>query len=192
MPLHGPRREGRRGGDGFLSGDFVDTLHAQTQAVWDTRRLIGWLRAQGTPSIACYGISLGGYTAALLASLEKRLDGIIVGIPASDFVSLLEGHMPAMVARLAARIGFPFDSLRLLLAVASPLVLKPVVPRERRFIYAATHDGLAIPTQARDLWTHWEQPRIEWYTGSHVSFLWEPKVKSLVIDGLSAAGVLDA
>ncbi len=60
IPLHGPRRVGRRGGDGFFTGDFVDTVHAQAQAVWDIRRLISWLHAQGAPAVALYGVSLGG------------------------------------------------------------------------------------------------------------------------------------
>ncbi len=192
MPLHGPRSQGSRGGDGFLSGDFVDTVHAQSQSVFDTRRLIHLLRSLGAPSIAAYGISLGGYTTALLSSLEKEIDCAIVGVPASDFVALLEGHMPDFAVRLAARIGLPFDSLRDLMRVVSPLAIEPLVPGDRRFIYAATHDGLAIPSQARDLWRHWNQPRIEWYQGSHVSFLWESKVKSLIVEGLSAAGMLDS
>lgn len=191
MPLHGPRREGRRGGDGFLSGDFVDTVHAQAQAVWDTRRLMDWLRRGGAPKIAIYGVSLGGYTASLLASLEDRIDAVIIGIPATDFVSLLENHMPDFAVRLASRLGFPFDSLRSLLSVVSPLAIPPLVAHDRRFIYAATVDGLATPTQARELWRHWDRPRIAWYHGSHVSFLWEPKVKEIVEEGLRAAGMLE-
>jgi len=190
MPLHGPRREGRRGGDGFLSGDFVDTVHAQTQAVWDIRRLLTWLRRHEAPAIAAYGVSLGGYTAALLASLEPDLDCVIAGIPASDFVGLVEGHVPRVAVDVAARIGFPFDDLRRMLRVASPLAIAPRVPRERRFLYAATHDALAVPAQARDLWRHWERPRIEWYEGSHVSFLWEAKVKGLLREALGAAGMI--
>jgi hypothetical protein len=57
MPLHGPRRVGRRGGDGYLSGDFLDTIHAQTQAVWDIRRLIAWLRAEGAQRVGVQGVS---------------------------------------------------------------------------------------------------------------------------------------
>ena len=47
LPLHGPRKIGLRTGDGFLSGDYLDTIHLQTQAVWDIRRLIRWLRGRG-------------------------------------------------------------------------------------------------------------------------------------------------
>ena len=38
------------------------------------------------------------------AALEDRLDGVIVGIPASDFVGLLEGHMPEFAVKVAARL----------------------------------------------------------------------------------------
>ena len=31
---------------------------------------------------------------------------------------------------------------------------------------AASRDRLVPPEQVRDLWRHWEQPRIEWYPGS--------------------------
>ena len=83
MPLHGPRSQGRRGGDGFLSGNFVDTVHAQTQAAWDVRRLIDWLRSFGAPAVGIHGVSLGGYTAALVASLDPKLDCAVVGIASS-------------------------------------------------------------------------------------------------------------
>jgi hypothetical protein len=190
MPLHGPRSVGRRNGDHFLSGDFVDTIHAQSQAVWDTRRLIGWLRERGAPSIGVYGVSLGGYTTALVSSLERDVDLCIVGVPATDFVALLESHMPAMVVNWAGRLGFPFESLRQLLRVISPLAMPPMVPHDRRYLYAASVDGLAAPSQAQALWRHWDRPRMDWYEGSHVSFLWEPKVARLVVDALASAGMI--
>ena len=70
LPLHGPRRIGRRSGDGFLGGEVLDTVHAETQAIWDIRRMIGWLRGQGALSVGATGLSLGGYTTALLAGIE--------------------------------------------------------------------------------------------------------------------------
>jgi hypothetical protein len=190
IPLHGPRRVGRRGGDGFFTGDFVDTVHAQAQAVWDIRRLISWLHAQGAPAVALYGVSLGGYTAALLASLEENLDCVIAGIPASDFLRLMQAHAPPFVLRAAARIGLSFENIERLLRVVSPLALTPLVPRERRFLYAGLADRLASPDHARDLWDHWERPHMTWYQGSHISFLWEAEVKALLRKALSACGLV--
>ena len=189
MPLHGPRRVGRRGGDGFLSGDFVDTVHAQAQAVWVVRRLIGWLRAQGAPGVGVYGISLGGYTAALVASLESELDCVIAGIPASNFVQLARAHAPALLVRAAERAGFSLDRIERLLRVVSPLALEPKVPHARRFLYAGLADRLASPDQASDLWRHWGQPRMLWYHGSHVSFVWEPEIQPLIAEALATSGL---
>ncbi|MEE9607832.1 MAG: alpha/beta hydrolase [Myxococcota bacterium] len=190
MPLHGPRRVGRRGGDGFFSGDFVDTVHAQAQAVWDVRRLAGWLRDQGAPAVGAYGVSLGGYTTALLACLEEQLDCVVVGIPAVDFVRLLRSHTPQFLQRAAERIGFSFERVEQLLRVVSPLALKPLVPRERRFLYAGVADRLASPDHARDLWHHWDKPRVTWYQGSHVSYLWEKDVKALLREAFWTSGML--
>ncbi len=192
LPLHGPRRIGLRGGDGFFTGDVMDTLHAQAQAVWDVRRLVAWLIDQGAPGVGMYGVSLGGYTAALVASLEPRLDCVIAGIPAVDFVRLVRHHAPALLVRVAERAGFPFREIERVLRVVSPLAIPPRVPRERRFVYAGLADRLASPDHARDLWEHWERPRMAWYDGGHVSFLWEQKVRALVTEALGATGLCQA
>lgn len=189
LPFHGPRRVGRRGGDGFLAGDFLDTLHAKTQAVWDVRRLIGWLRLQDAPAVGLYGLSLGSTTASVVAALEDEIDGLIVGIPASNFVSLLRWNMPAGVLAMSERLGFPWARIETLLRVVSPLAFDPRVPRERRFLYAGRADRLAPPEQAHRLWEHWGRPRLAWYDGSHVSFLLEPAARALLLEALEAAGL---
>jgi dienelactone hydrolase len=190
MPLHGPRRVGRRGGDGFFSGDFVDTLHAQAQAVWDIRRLTGWLRSQGAPAIGTYGVSLGGYTAALHASLDSNLDCVIVGVPATDFLRLIQSHTPGFAIRAAKAVGVPFDAIEQLLSVVSPFGFEPKVPHERRFLYAGVADQLTTPDHARDLWRHWDEPRVAWYQGGHVSFLWQPEVRDLIHEALITSGLI--
>ena len=47
-------------------------------------------------------------------------------------------------------------------------------------MYAGVVDQLISPDHARDLWRHWEEPRIVWYPGSHVSFLFENEVTDLL------------
>jgi hypothetical protein len=190
MPLHGPRRVGRRGGDGFLRGDFVDTVHAQAQAIWDIRRLADWLRREGAPAIGAHGVSLGGYTVALLASLEEQLECVIAGIPAADFVRLLRSHAPGVGIRALERLGVDFDKLDDLLRVVSPLAIPPRVPRGHRFVYAGVADRLATADHALDLWRHWERPPIAWYEGSHVSFLFEDKVKQLILRAFEETGMV--
>jgi hypothetical protein len=190
MPLHGPRRAGLRGGDGYFAGDFLDTLHALAQALWDVRRLVGWIQDEGAPAVGLYGISLGGYTTALVASFADDLDCAIAGIPATDFMRLVRAHVPRVVLRGAEMVGLSVERLETLLSVVSPFSFRPRLARRRRFLYAGTRDRLAPPDHARDLWRHWDEPRIGWYSGGHVSFLCEPAVKSFLLEALRDAQML--
>ena len=95
LPLHGARRVTRVSGEPFLSFELMNAVHGLTQAVWDLRRLISWIRSQGATSISLFGVSLGGYTVALLAGLEPGLDGVVAGIPVADFPGLFHATQPA-------------------------------------------------------------------------------------------------
>lgn len=190
LPLHGPRKVGWRTGDGFLSGDYLDTIHLQAQALWDVRRLLGWLRAEGAPRIGVYGLSLGAYTAALLAGLDPDLDCVIAGIPPTCYLSLARWNVPPPVLRLADQLGLTsWERVAKLLRVISPLAFAPLVPRERRYLYAAMADHLVPPECALELWRHWDEPRLAWYAGSHVSFGWQPEVRALLREALHASGM---
>jgi hypothetical protein len=190
LPFHGPRRVGRRSGDGYFAGDFVDTLHAQAQAVWDVRRLLGWVRAQEPSAVGVHGVSLGAYTTALLAAMESDLDCVVAGVPAADFARLVRSHVPDAVLWAAERLGFRFQRIEDLLRVVSPFSFTPRVPGERCYLYAGLADRLASPEHALDLWRHWGEPRVSWYHGSHVSFLWEREVRHLLLDAFGEQGLL--
>lgn len=190
LPLHGPRCEGRRGGDGFFTGDFLDTLHAQAQAVWDLRRLIAWLREHGAPAIGIHGVSLGGYTAALLASLEEGLEYVVAGIPAIDVARLMGAHVPGPLQKFTEAAGFSLERIARVMWPVSPLALQPKVPHAGRHLYAGLVDRLTPPDHARDLWVHWDRPNACFYQGGHVSFLFDAGVRQLMLDALRGARFL--
>jgi dienelactone hydrolase len=190
LPLHGPRKVGRRSGDGFVGAEIMDTVHAEAQAMWDVRRLLTWARAQGGPAVGVIGLSLGGYNAALLASLDDDLRCAILGVPLSDFARAVFRHGPPLHIRNAAEEGIDQDRTHEIMSVVSPLVLEPKVPRERRSIFAAVGDRLVPADQPLDLWRHWGEPRIEWYQGGHVTFRAHAGVRRLVVDGLREAGLV--
>ena len=111
---------------------MLDTVHAEAQAMWDLRRWLGWIRAQGGAPIGVYGLSLGGYNAALLACLDDDLACVVAGIPATDFARAgLAARARARAARRRAR-GLERDRVERVLRVVSPLALEPLVPHERR------------------------------------------------------------
>lgn len=190
LPLHGPRGHGRISGNGFLSEQILDTVHAFAQASWDLRRLISWIRCRGGTRIGIHGISLGGYTAALLASLEDGLACAIPGIPAVDFAGLTWRHAPPQQLQRFEREGLGRAELEQVLRPVAPLALTPKVPKERRYIYGGTADRLVPPDQVHALWRHWDQPTIHWYTGSHVSFMFHAGVRRFIEQALRDAGLV--
>ncbi len=190
LPLHGPRGHGRISGNGFLSEQILDTIHAFAQAGWDLRRLLSWIRFQGGSTIGVHGISLGGYTAALLASLEDGLACAIPGVPAVDFAGLAWRHAPPYELQRFEREGLGREAFEQVLRPVSPLALTPKVPKPRRYLYAGTADRLVPPDQVRALWRHWEEPPIHWYAGSHVSFLLHPGVRRFLAQALRDSGLV--
>lgn len=189
LPLHGPRRRARHSGSGYLGADFLDTVHAQAQATWDIRRVVAWIRGQTDEPIGVYGLSLGGYNAALLASLEP-LSTVIAGIPAVDFLRLTRRLGAPLEVRLAESVGLDLEHADDLFRVISPLALECRVPTNQRAIFAGIADRIVPADHPRDLWRHWEKPRIAWYPGGHVSFRRHGMVDRLIDDTLRVGGLL--
>lgn len=191
MPLHGPRRDGFPFGVGFPSDDLLDTVHGVAQAVWDTRRLISWIRAEEDVAVGLKGLSLGGYTTAVVAGVEDDLACVIAGVPAVDFAALFERHAPARFRRRPDYAALS-EMARKVHRVVSPLALPARVPHERRYIYAGLADRMVHPReQVEALWIHWERPRIEWFAGSHVGFYWSKPVRTFVERALVESGLVD-
>lgn len=185
LPFHGLRKAGRFSGEGFLDGSLVDTVYAEAQSVWDLRRLLGWIRAQGAPSIGAHGVSLGGYNAALLAGIDDDLSCVIAGIPPVDLARLVWTHAGPTVVGSLERAGIDRDEVAELYRVVSPLAFEPKTPREGRAIYAGIGDRLVSADHPRDLWAHWGRPRIVWTHGGHDPRT--PEARRLVLEMLRAS-----
>jgi hypothetical protein len=189
LPMHGPRRIRRVSGDGFLAGDLLDTVHALAQTGWDLRRLLSWIRGQGATQIGVYGLSLGGYSTALLACLADGLACAVAGIPATDFARLSWKHGPPDSLRRAEEAGVGLGETLDLKKVVSPLVLAPRVARDRRYIFGGSADQLVPPDLVRDLWLHWDEPRMLWYPGGHCTFGMHRPVRHFIEEALREAGL---
>jgi dienelactone hydrolase len=189
LPFHGERKVGRRSGDGLLTGDILDAVHAEAQAMWDIRRILSWVAAQEAPAVGVHGVSLGGYQTALLAGLEEELACVVAGIPLTDIPRALWRHGPELLIRHGEHVGMQRDEVSEVMSVISPLALAPRVARDRRYIFGAIADRLVPPDQVRDLWEHWERPRIVWYPGAHVTFRRDREVRRLLRDALSESGL---
>jgi len=169
LPLHGPRKVGRRSGDLYLDGDLVDLLYAEAQALWDLRRWMAWLREQDPACrIGVQGISLGGYNAALLSAFEPDIDFVLAGIPAVDLVDTLWRFLPEPNVRYFENHGLDHARYSEVLRIVSPLRFKPLQSPDRLGIFAATGDRVVGLRGAMMLAEHWGID-VQWYQGSHLS-----------------------
>ncbi len=185
LPVHGPRSPGGFNGQQFFNTSVVDFVLAETQAIWDLRRLIGWIRSQDGTQLGVFGISLGGYTSALLTSIEEGLAFVIAGIPPTDMIAQRE-YLASTRERRAANIaGVDVQRDRKVYSVVSPLRLPSLVPHAGRFMFAASGDQFVPIEQVHALWLHWERPRISWCRGGHVSAPMLPGSRALVDEALA-------
>lgn len=173
LPFHGPRR--MPGDFQMLSMDLASTLHSISQAIWDIRRLVGWIQETSGAPVGVYGLSLGGYLAALLAGVEP-LDCVVAGVPFVDVPALMTHHSPPPAYLDTLRATETHDVFR----VVSPLAIKPLLPRDRRAIVAARADRLIPADQPPALQAAWESSRLDWCNGGHVGFVWSRAAKTLV------------
>jgi predicted alpha/beta-hydrolase family hydrolase len=83
LPFHAVRRD-PRGPLRFPSSDPRFTNEGFRQAIGDLRGLVRWLRERGANAVGAMGMSLGGYTTSLLATVEE-LDFLVPVIPLACF-----------------------------------------------------------------------------------------------------------
>lgn len=191
LPQHGPRARGLPKGKAFPGEEILDDGHFAAQAVWDVRRLLAWIRAQEPGQrIGLNSISMGGYVAALVASIDDDLTCAVLGVPVADLVELLARHAGSRrgdprlrVVELAAPLG----------RMVSPLSLTPKVPMAGRFIYGGVADRLVHPhEQVVRLWEHWGRPEIVWYRGGHTGFFTARPVQKFIDDAIVQSGLIAA
>ncbi|MCB9678949.1 MAG: alpha/beta hydrolase [Alphaproteobacteria bacterium] len=184
MPFHGKRqsRLSPFSGHGFFSQGLGWTNEAFAQAVHDIRIFVRYLlEKRGVPAVGVAGVSLGGHTSALLASVEDRLSFSVPNVPVASLVDLVLQWQPMGTAArgLLKATGITIPELRRLAAVSCPLTWKPVLPKENLMIIGGAGDRLAPPKHSRLLWEHWDRPRIHWFPGSHLlhldrgAYLWQ-------------------
>jgi predicted alpha/beta hydrolase family esterase len=164
FPFHAVR--GRRRGPPLAPGsDPRMTNEGFRQAVLDLRTLTHHLLARGAPSVGVMGMSLGGYTASLLATVEDRLHFAVPMIP---LVSIAD------VARDLGRLvgtadeqRLQFEGLEAVHRVVSPLSRPARIDRDRILVLGAAGDRITPIDHARRLADHFGAP-LEVFSGGHI------------------------
>jgi dienelactone hydrolase len=165
LPFHALRGRGdKAAAPPFPGSDPRFTIEGSRQAVHDIRGLMGYLRGRGAPSVGVMGMSLGGYTAALLATLEASLSFAVPIIPLASFAdfALEQGRLGQGADALVQYRAFD-EAIR----VASPLARPSLLPKERVLILAASHDQITPARHAERLALH-SGGRLVVFPGGHL------------------------
>ncbi len=165
LPFHAKRAGARRGAPLFPGRDPRYTNEGFRQAVGDLRGFVRYLRSTGHPRVGLFGMSLGGYTAALTASVEPNLDFLVPVVPLACLADFCRA-----LGLLGAR-ATESDSLhRALEAVyrgVSPLGAPSLVRPERIVVVGARADRITPISHARRLATHLSAPLVA-FRGGHL------------------------
>ncbi len=133
----------------------------------DMRSLSDWFRERGSSDVGLMGMSLGGYTSALCATVDPNLRFVVPIIPLASLADFaLDG------GRL---VGTPHEQriqhelLERVFAAVSPLTHSCRVPADGRLVIAARGDRVTPTKHAERLSRHFEiEPQV--VAGGHL--LW--------------------
>lgn len=162
LPFHARRGDGRS--PWLPSSDPRITNEGFRQAMHDLRGLVGFLLARGAPAVGVMGMSLGGYTSSLLATVEPRLAFAAPMIPlasvadfARDQGRLGEGDVASAQHAALERANW----------IVSPLARPSLVPKERVVVVGAEHDRVTPIAHAERIAAHFEVPLVR-FPGGHL------------------------
>lgn len=172
FPHHGPRAESCLpfNGYGVFGNGLLHFNEVTLLAIHDLRVFIDHLRACGVERIGVAGISLGGYTAALLASVDERLDYCIPVVPAVSPIDAFLDWQPTglLLSSLMRSQGVGVAEMRGLVAVHNPLSYAPPMAGERVLIIGGAGDRVTEPHHVELLHRHWPGSKLHWFAGNHL------------------------
>ena len=172
MPFHGRRAEkwSPFSGYGIFANGMAGFAETMAQAIHDFRSVLDHLEATGVDRVAVTGLSLGGYTSALAASVDSRIQAVIPNVPVVTPEAAFDDWWPASTLVTLGRLAGGVSRQASVAASAyhSPLNYQPLVPKDRRLIITGLGDRLAPPDQAEKLWKHWDRCALHWFPGNHL------------------------
>jgi pimeloyl-ACP methyl ester carboxylesterase len=186
QPFHALR--GGRDAPIWPSANPARTNEGFAQAVFDVRALLRWLQPSRT---VVAGMSLGGYTTSLLATVLP-LDFACAMIPVASFSDLLWHHNAGRPQRLRAeREGITLELWQKAMAVHTPVLRAPKVPAERMLVLSAEGDRIAPPEHAERLARHFGCEEVR-FTGGHVLQVGRREAFSALARRLATAGIIES
>jgi len=185
LPFHGPR--GRSFPPEWPQQDTKLTIEGFRQAIWDLRTAIRAMREAGASHVGVVGMSLGGYTAALLATATSDVDFVLSYIPIASLPEVMNelGLIPGSgdVQREL------YEGYRDLLVPITPEGREPMVESERMAIISGEFDRLATMQHGARLAAHFGTELLT-FPGAHMLQIWRARAFRTALERFQEAGVL--
>lgn len=184
LPFHGRRADG--GAPPLPSSDPRLTNEGFRQTVFDFRTLSRWLRAQGSTHTAVVGMSLGGYTTSLLATVEPDIDACMPIVPLASIADFAraQGNLGK-----GAECEAQHQGLERVNRVVSPLARKLRVPKHRTIVVGAEADRITPIGHAERIAESFDVPLLR-IAGSHLMQWGRDKAFRAFCRALEADGIL--
>jgi cephalosporin-C deacetylase-like acetyl esterase len=172
MPYYGERRQPDSPAR-MVSANADEVVRGMTQAVLDCRQAAAWLAAQENvdpQQLGIMGISLGGITGALAASIEPRFSKaclILAGGEMGEVAWTSEELAPLRQRWLAS--GRSKEELFALFKSVDPVTYARPLPGREILMLNARRDEVVPPGCTLALWRAFGEPRIVWWEAGHYS-----------------------
>jgi pimeloyl-ACP methyl ester carboxylesterase len=186
LPFHGVRAVREGGAAPFPGADPRFTNEGFRQAVSDLRVLAAELRARGAPAVGMMGMSLGGYTTALMATLQRDLAFAVPIIPLSSVADFARDQ-----GRLGRgdRAAAQHSALEAANWVVSPLARPGLVASDRVLVIGAEADRVTPIAHAERLASHFGAPLLRVH-GGHLLQTWRAPAFRAVKAMLKRKGIV--
>lgn len=163
LPFHGVRAA-HLGEARFPASDPRFTNEAFRQAIDDLRSLRRFLLARGAPAVGAMGMSLGGYTVSLLATVEP-LDFVAPMIPLASFadVALAAGRLVGTASEQALQ----HEKLERAHRVVSPFARASKVSPDAAIVVAGEGDRITPLSHAEKVSRHLGSELVK-FPGGHL------------------------
>jgi pimeloyl-ACP methyl ester carboxylesterase len=185
LPFHGPR--GHAFPPEWPQQDTAFTIEGFRQAIWDLQIAIRAMREAGASEVGVVGMSLGGYTASLLATVTSDIDFLLSYIPICSVPDVMNDN--DLVPGEGDIQRTLYEGYREQLVPITPVCRMPKVEPKRVSIISGAFDQLATVQHGQRLADHFGAELVT-FPGGHILQNRRARAFRTSLEGLQKAGVL--